>query len=138
MADGEHAKPHSSDHGADHAHAHDPLDAKHLIGHVKDAEYFELPRFLGGKIQIPQFLKTKEPIATIGVGFKPIDDRIEPLNLALTKFMVLEVVAAVIVVALGAIVASRLKADLRPRGKLTNLLEAMVVFIRDEVARPAI
>ena len=26
----------------------DPFDGGHLIGHVKDADYFEVPRVLGG------------------------------------------------------------------------------------------
>jgi F-type H+-transporting ATPase subunit a len=121
-----------------HAHGHDPLESSHLIGHVKDAEYFELPRILGGKIQIPQPLKTAEPIATIRVGFKPIDDRIEPFDLKITKFMVLEAVAAVILIVLFSRLAARIKGGKSPKGKLTNALEAMVVFIRDEVARPAI
>ena len=73
-------------HGSDAHHAHDPLDAGHLIGHVKDADYFEFPRFMGGKVQIPQIYHG-EPIATIGIGFKPIDDRIEPFEGKITKLM---------------------------------------------------
>ena len=126
-------------HGAQHAeHGHDPLGPEHLIGHVKDSDYFELPRFLGGKVQIPQFYKSKEPIATIKIGFLPIDDRIEPLEMKITKFMVLEVVAAILLVAVFTWLASRLKRTDRPQGALVNLLESMIVFIRDDVARPAI
>jgi F-type H+-transporting ATPase subunit a len=123
-------------HGDAH-HAHDPLDASHLIGHVKDATYFEFPRFMGGKVQIPQIYHG-EPIATIGVGFLPIDDRIEPFELKITKFMVLEVIAALLLIVIFSWLASRLKRTDRPKGALTNALEAMVVFIRDDVARPAI
>ena len=142
MANGhqdEHAQgEHTAASESGHAHAHDPLESSHLIGHVKDTDYFELPRFLGGKVAIPQLLKTAEPIATIHIGFKPIDDRIEPLDLKLTKFMVLEVVAAVILIVLFSRLAGRLKNGDAPKGRLTNLLESMIVFIRDEVARPAI
>ncbi len=105
-------------HGAEHAeHGHDPLGPAHLIGHVKDADYFELPRFLGGKIEIPQFYKGKEPIATIKVGFLPIDDRIEPFEGKLTKFMVLEVAAALLLVVVFTWLASRLKRTDRPQGR---------------------
>jgi F-type H+-transporting ATPase subunit a len=138
MMTADHQDEHAQAHGAEHAHGHDPLESSHLIGHVKDTDYFELPRFLGGKIQIPQPLKTAEPIATIKIGFKPIDDRIEPFDLKITKFMVLEVVAAVILIVLFSRLASRVKDGKAPRGRLTNALEAMIVFIRDEVARPAI
>lgn len=127
---------HASSHGA--AHGHDPLESSHLIGHVKDSDYFELPRFLGGKIAIPQPFKTSEPIATIRVGFKPIDDRIEPFDLKITKFMVLEAVAAIILIVLFSRLAVRIKGGKAPKGRLTNALEAMILFIRDDVARPAI
>jgi F-type H+-transporting ATPase subunit a len=117
---------------------HDPFAAEHLIGHVKDSEYFEVPRFLGGKLHIPQPFKTAEPIAVIHTGFKPIDDRIEPMQLKLTKFMVLEAIVAIVLVVLFTRLASRIKKGAAPKGGLTNALEAMIVFIRDDIARPAI
>lgn len=119
-------------------HEEGPLSSGHLIGHVKDSTYFELPRFMGGKWQIPQLRSGDEPIATIHIGFKPIDDRIEPLELKITKFMVIEVIVAVLLVAIFARLAGRLKRDGVAKGTWNNLLEAMVVFIRDQVARPAI
>ncbi|REK19070.1 MAG: ATP synthase F0 subunit A [Planctomycetota bacterium] len=135
----EHEHEHASHEHADaHGHAHDPFDKNHLIEHVKDATYFDLPRMLGGHWEIPQIRDIEEPIATIGVGFKPLDDRIEPLDAKITKFMVLEVVAAVIMIVFFTALAQRLKKSTAPKGRLTNLLESMVVFIRDEVARPAI
>ncbi len=127
--------PAAGGHHDAHAHA-DPLDAGHLIGHVKDATYFELPRILGGKVEIPQFYEGK-PI-TLSIGFKPIDDRIEPLEGKITKFMVLEVIAAFLLIVVFSWLASRLKRTDRPKGALTNALEAMIVYIRDDVARPAI
>jgi F-type H+-transporting ATPase subunit a len=105
---------------------------------VKDAEYFELPRALGGKILLPQFFKTDEPIATIKVGFKPIDERMEPFDLKFTKFMFLEMVAAVLLIVLFTRLASILRRGTAPKGPLTNALEAMIVFVRDDIARPAI
>jgi F-type H+-transporting ATPase subunit a len=117
---------------------HDPFAAEHLIGHVKDSEYFEVPRFMGGKLHIPQPFKTDQPVATIHVGFKPIDDRIEPMTLKLTKFMVLEALVAVLLVVLFTRLAVRIKKGAAPQGGLTNALEAMIVFIRDDIARPAI
>ena len=126
--------------GGGHAggHGHNPFEAGHLIGHVKDADYFEVPRFLGGRWQIPQLYHGSEPIATIKVGFKPIDDRIEPMSLKITKFMVIELVVAVLLVVVFSRLAGRLKRDGVAKGTLANALEAMIVFIRDEVARPAI
>lgn len=128
-----------AEHGDGHG-SHDPLEAGHLIGHVKDADYFEVPRFLvtEGKLHIPQIRHSDEPLATIQLGFKPIDQLIEPLDLKVTKFMVLEVVAALFVAAVFIAVANLARGGTRPVGKLWNLFESMLVFIRDEVARPAI
>jgi F-type H+-transporting ATPase subunit a len=128
-----HEAPHAEGHGA-----HSPFDKDHLLGHVKDSEYFELPRFLGGKIAIPQIRTSNEPLATFKTGLKPIDDRIEPLDLKITKFMVLEGVAAILLIVLFTAAAARVRRSVAPKGTLANMLEAMVVFIRDEVARPAI
>jgi F-type H+-transporting ATPase subunit a len=127
----------AAEHGAEHAHAHNPLESTHLIGHVKDAEYFEVPRALGGKLAIPQPFELEKPIQ-FKIGFKPIDDRIEPLDLKITKFMVMEAVAALLLVLVMAWVAARARRSRAPKGGLVNAIEAMVVFIRDEVARPAI
>ncbi len=133
-----HALEHAADHGHGEGHGHNPFEASHLIGHVKDADYFEFPRFLGGKWQIPQLRSDFKPIATIKIGFKPIDDRIEPFDLKITKFMVLELIAAIVLVVVFSRLASKLKRDGVAKGTLANALEAMVVFIRDEVAKPAI
>lgn len=118
----------------------DVFEPSHLIGHVKDATYFEVPRFIDqdGHVDLPQPLMTHEPIASVHTGFSPLDERIEPLDLKLTKFMVLEVVVAVLLAALFIRLGHRVHAGEAPRGKLWNMFEAMVVFIRDEVAKPAI
>lgn len=127
--------------------ADNPFDSGHLIGHVKDAEYFEVPRFLDklftgqsppdGKLAVFQFRDSLDSIVPMP-NLGPLNDLLEPLNLRLTKFMVLEFIAAVLLVVLFCGLASYLRSNPRPKGKLWNLLEAMLVFIRDEVARPAI
>jgi F-type H+-transporting ATPase subunit a len=118
----------------------DSLESSHLIGHVKDAEYFEVPRFIAadGKLKIAQFRHSHEPIAQIKVGFEPIDRLIEPLDFRLTKFMVLEVIGALVIAVIFIRLANRMKTGERPTGRLWNLFEAMLLFIRDDVARPAI
>ncbi len=136
------------------AKGHDnPFDAGHLIGHVKDATYFVLPRLLDfdgnedpnldkadGKLFLPQLRdwKHEQPFWECHTGFKPIDEMVEPLDGKVTKFMVLEVVGALIVAAIFIPLANRARTGERPRGKLWNLFESMLLFIRDQVARPAI
>ena len=124
-----------------------PFDAGHLVGHVKDAEYFEVPRALGsvdaaghatGKLYLPQLRESSEALISLKTGFGPLDEILEPLNLRFTKFMALEVVAAVLIIVFFVMLAQRLAGGKRPQGRWWNLLESMLIFIRDEVARPAI
>lgn len=120
----------------------DPLSPEHLIGHVKDSEYFQFPRMFhretGGKVFVPQVRESTEPIIEVKTGFGPIDDLIEPLDARLTRFMVLELVAALILALIFIPLANRVKSGGPPRGRLWNLFEAMALFIRDQVARPTI
>jgi F-type H+-transporting ATPase subunit a len=122
----------SHDSHADLGHtAHDPFDPAHLFAHVQDADYFEVPRMFGGRLQIPQPIQLETPIFA---GRGPI----QPLDFKLTKFMVLEVIAAVLIAGVFIWVASKVSGGKPPRGKAWNLFEAMMLFIRDQVARPAI
>jgi F-type H+-transporting ATPase subunit a len=119
---------------------HDPFEKNHLLGHVKDADYFDVPRFVSpdGKLHIPQPFAPNPPITTIQIGAKEIDSRIEPMDLRITKFMVLETVAALLIAVLFIGLARKISRGRPPRGRLWNLLEAMLLYIRDQVARPAI
>jgi len=95
-------------------------DTAQLMHHVKDTtsghHYFELPR--GVKIPIPQPL--------------------ESLGFEITKFMVLELIAAILIMAIFIPLARRIATGGRPQGKFWNLFEAMLLFLRDDVVRPAI
>ncbi len=107
------------------------LDQEHLLGHVQDAYHFEVPHFLAadGRWEIPQ------PFGT--VTYFPHGGT-HTSGFVISKFMVLEVVAAVIVAAIAIRLARRAAVTDRPRGRLWNFFEAVLLFIRDEVARPAI
>jgi F-type H+-transporting ATPase subunit a len=111
--------------------AHDPLDPAHLIGHVKDSTHFEFPRALGGTVEVPQVYHGQPLVA-------PENGVIEPLDLVLTKFMVIEVIAAVLVLILAIPLANKIAGGRLAKGRLWNALEAVLLFLRDEVARPAI
>lgn len=130
---------HNEHQGAGHGHVvYDPnnpaeyhLNPFTLFHHVQDDTGFEVPKFLGGRWEIPDFLGTKEK-PLIGTVEKPI------IKGQLTKFMVLEMLGAVLVAVLFILLAKRIRNGDRPRGRFFNLLETFVVFIRDQVARPAI
>ncbi len=122
--------------------SHDnPLDPGHLIGHVKDAPHFEVPGAFaeGGKLEIPQPLGDGTPIVpTPQTGMAQIDQQFEAFDLTITKFMILEVVAAVIIAVIFIRLGQLMKNGGAPKGRFWNLFEVMVVYIRDEVARPCI
>ncbi|MEX2171133.1 MAG: F0F1 ATP synthase subunit A [Pirellulales bacterium] len=131
-----------------------------LFEHVQDAPYFHLPRWFApehdGHLMLPQPLAkfkldaaghvvtdhhgmpTYEPLWAPNTGMEFLDSVIEPLELMLTKFMVLELVAAIGMVVVFGLLALKLKGGAAPRGILPNLVETMLLFIRDKVARPAI
>lgn len=111
----------------------DALDPEHLFGHVQDAPHFEVPKMIGGKLELPQPFQLETPL----IGADP-NLHLQAFDLQLTKFMVLECVAAVIMIFLFVSLGRRMSDGSRIRGRFWNLLEVMVVFIRDEVARPAI
>jgi F-type H+-transporting ATPase subunit a len=55
-----------------------------------------------------------------------------------TKFMLLELVAAALIIALVVPVVRRLRTGELPRGGWSNAVEGLLLFIRDEIARPSI
>ncbi|REJ65042.1 MAG: ATP synthase F0 subunit A [Planctomycetota bacterium] len=103
--------------------------AANPIDHVKDATYFEVPQFIqeDGKLEIPQIFQ-----------MMGLPDEIYGQPLQFTKFMVLELVAAVVLIAIFVPLAQRMARSDAPRGRLWNFFEAILLFLRDEVARPAI
>lgn len=100
--------------------------------HVIDAEYFEVPRFIAadGKIEIPQpFLGVEVPGFLQSIGIE---------QFVITKFMILEVVAAILLIAIFVPLAGRVARGTAPQGRFWNFFETLLLFIRDQVARPAI
>ncbi len=60
------------------------------------------------------------------------------LGLQITRFMVMELVAAVLVVLVMVPVARHISRHYVSHGQFANMIEAMLLFIRDDVARQAI
>ena len=97
---------------------------------------------LSGKILIPQILGGKlrnlyEPESTI------IDQRTGWLNtqnfgVCISKYMVIELFVGLILVLLFAGLARRIAHGKPAKGKLWNLFEVFLVFIRDQIARPVL
>jgi F-type H+-transporting ATPase subunit a len=64
----------------------------------------------------------------LGLGFS--------LPFGITKFMVLELIAAGLILAIFVPLARRARGGQVPRGPLWNLFEGLLTFIRDDVAKP--
>ena len=81
---------------------------EHLAGHVKDGNSFHVP---WGSIEIPSFLT----------------------NIGITKYVVLELMVATAVVAIFVPMARRLRGGLPAKGRFWNMMEVVLVYLRDNV-----
>ncbi|HEX4414231.1 MAG TPA: F0F1 ATP synthase subunit A [Lacipirellulaceae bacterium] len=140
--------------------AEDALNPSHLFGHVQDAPYFDVPRKLSpdghGHIYLPQPLAKPltdadgkpvldahghpryEPVWRAQTSSPLVNQIIQPLDFVLTKFMVLEVVVALIMCVLFMGLAFRIRHGGTPKGRLWNMLEAFLIYLRDFVSVPSI
>ena len=110
-----------------------PDDMSNAFEHVKDATSFHLPASFNvgppgheGQLSIPQ------PNLDFKIPGSEYD------RFTVTKFMVLEVIVALIIIAIFVPLAQKIKKGGTPKGRIWNFFEAMLLFMRDEVVRPAI
>jgi F-type H+-transporting ATPase subunit a len=125
------------------------------ILHIKDGYYFEVPKFLWryeSLEEVPDWLKAPHPHAALAQFKQELDGKIlipQPFGklknlytpesgFCISRFMVLELVAATVLLVTFTRLAKKMQSGLIPRGRSWNLFESMLVFIRNEVARPAI
>jgi F-type H+-transporting ATPase subunit a len=96
--------------------------------HVRDFSYFETSETIGiGKYFVNEY-------GDRVFGF-PLP---EVFGFQLTKFMVLQVVAGLLVLVIFRGLSSRLKSGEPAKGRWWNFWEMLALFIRDEVVRPTI
>lgn len=108
------------------------VDPAELIEHVQDTNSFHLP---GLTVHLPYYGTVEVPGWSFLGWYHVPGFQIE---LQLTKFMVLELLAALLMIIIFIPLARSIASGRPPRGSFWNLFEAMLVFLRDEVARPAI
>jgi F-type H+-transporting ATPase subunit a len=128
------------------------------IYHLKDAYFFEVPKAMwrqGWKAldEVPQFLRDGSPeVSDVEEFNAAMDGKIlipQPFatldslyavksGFGISKYMILEVVLGVILLAVFTRLARTLQSGAPPRGWFANLFEAMILFVRDQIARPAI
>ncbi len=122
------AAPHAeaiAEHAVEHK-ASDPME------HILDSVLFGIDQ--NGQLVGHPYNEEGEAV----VGYAP--RMIGPVPLEFTKHMA-DVAGVALLVFIGAMVVSRailrgLKENKAPQGKLTNLFEALIVFVRDEVVIP--
>lgn len=86
-----------------------------LLDHVVDQPTLEFPWISPLEVHLPQIL-----------------------GLQITRFMVMEVIAAVLVALIVIPLARHVARNPVTRGPLMNMFEAVVLFVRDGIARPSI
>jgi F-type H+-transporting ATPase subunit a len=132
------------------------------IYHLKDAYYFEVPKPLWRQgwqthDDVPAFLRapfeaegaTMPSVAEFNEAmdgkilipqpFGELDSLYEKKSgFCISKYMILEVVLAALLLLLFRQLAGRLGTGAAPKGWFANLFEVFIVYIRDNIARPAI
>ncbi|MFM8734907.1 MAG: F0F1 ATP synthase subunit A [Pirellulales bacterium] len=132
------------------------------IYHLKDAYFFEVPKPLWRHTwrtldDVPGFLKAPfehDPATMPSVEqfnaaldgkilipqpFGTLDSLYEKKSgLCISKYMILELVLAAILLLIFSRLAKRLQSGEPAKGAFANLFEAMILFVRDQIARPAI
>lgn len=128
------------------------LNKDHLIGHTADHPWFEIPSFgLNAdpnyafhaedpwrKIPIPRISPWTEEAPLMKQPEGEAGMFIGPITFQPTKFVVLQLLAACIVGAAFIWLGRKVQNGDAPRGRLWNLLEVVVVYVRDQVTKPAI
>ena len=88
------------------------MDLEEIANHVRDTNYFHFP---WGHVELPKVL-----------------------GLQLSKFMVLELLAAALMILIFTSLRSGSRRAGAPEGLFWNSFEVLLLFIRDEVVRPSI
>lgn len=114
-----HAEPAPAPHGkhADHAHPHGEKHEKAKIdpfAHVVDSNHIEV-------------------LPTAGLTIDEVEYEGTPL-----KFIILITVSALVVAAALIYLSEMMRDGEPPKGKLWNLLESLLFFIRDKIVRPGV
>jgi F-type H+-transporting ATPase subunit a len=144
-----HGESPAEEHGDDHGHEAESnmdwfLGKDHLISHTQDQLYFEMPSLKanaedpGKKWYIPQPFKwTKEhPLVKQPEG--KAGEFVGPVTFQITKYVVLQLLAGLLVCGPFIWLGKKIQTGQPPTGKLWNMLEAVVMFLRDDVCKAAI
>ena len=132
------------------------------IYHLKDSYFFEVPKALWRRDwqkleDVPEFLRAPyerdhHPMPSLAEFNEALSGKVlipQPFGqldslyamksgIGISKYMLLELAVGGAILLLFAWLAKRIASGAPAKGRLANLLEAMLVFVRDQIARPAI
>ncbi len=121
--------------------AHDYLSPESLFSHVQDSHDFHfsptISRWVTGNPKHDGHIKLPQT-GIAGYQVPGMEKYIKPLDFKLTRLMVIELVAAILVFVVFTTVARRLRSAEAPKGRFLNMVEAMIQFIRVDVAKAVI
>src|SRR5215813_4048560 len=119
------------------------------ILHIKDSYYFEVPKFMWrhnytSVDQVPEFLRNAHPHSTPEEFNHALDGKIlipQPFGtlknlyereagFAISKFMILEVFIALVMIVLFVRLAARMQTALVPKGRMWHFLEGILFYVR--------
>jgi F-type H+-transporting ATPase subunit a len=108
--------------------------------HVKDATAFHLPFGIHVDLPLIDLGTIRLSSDAIPFGLLGMDSGVLeiPLRIQVTKFMVIELAVAVLMFVVFVPIAWRLRGGGPPRGRLMTFFDAILCYIRDQVAKPAI
>ena len=95
-------------------------------GHPDVTDVAAFNEALSGKILIPQPFGEQKSLYAMKSGF------------GISKYMILEVVLAALLFWVFTRLAAKLRSGEPAKGRFANLFETMILFVRDQIARPAI
>lgn len=125
--------------------------------HIKDGYFFEVPKALWRRHytsldQVPPFLLKAHPDATVEEFNQGLSGKIlipQPFatlknlhdvksGFGISKFMIIEVVIVALLVFVFKKYGEKIRDGHPPRGKFWHLIDAFLIYLRDNVAKPAI
>ena len=125
--------------------------------HIKDGYFFEVPKFLWRRHyasleEVPEFLRKAHPDATLAEFKSELSGKIlipQPFGtlknlhdaesgFCISKFMIIETIVAILLVYMFKKYGEHIKSGDAPRGKFWNAIDALVLYVRNDIARSAI
>jgi len=108
--------------------------------HVKDATAFHLPFGIHVDLPLIDLGTIRLPSDAIPFGLLGTDSGVFeiPLRIQITKFMAIELAVAILMFLVFVPIAWQLHGGRPPRGRLITFFDAILCYIRNHVAKPAI